>query len=119
MLLQGWKTELARFGVLLGIAAFFGLVLDLLGWFISGAAIAYALWSLNQLRELNYWLHAGAGKEEPPEAGGLWGQVFDTLSQVQKETLKVNARLQANIDHLRASFSSMACLLYTSPSPRD
>ena len=105
---HGWKTELARFGALLGIAAFFGLLLDLLPWFLCGSAIAYALWSLSQLRDLNEWLHGGAGRDEPPEAGGLWGEVFDTLSQVQKETLKVNARLQANIDHLRASFSSMA-----------
>lgn len=105
---QGWKTELARFGLLLGIAAFFGLILNLLPWFLAGASIAYALWSLHQLHQLNLWLHGGAGRDEPPEAGGLWGQVFDTLSQVQKETLKVNARLQGNIDHLRASFSSMA-----------
>jgi two-component system phosphate regulon sensor histidine kinase PhoR len=105
---QGWKTELARFGALLGIGAFFGLVLDLLPWFLCGTSIAYALWSLNQLQELNRWLHASAGRDEPPEAGGLRGEVFDILSQVQKATLKINARLLANIGHLRASFSSMA-----------
>ncbi|WP_372781485.1 phosphate regulon sensor histidine kinase PhoR [Litorivivens sp.] len=108
MPLQGWKTELARFGLLLGIAAFFGLILDFLLWFLFGTALAYALWSLNQLRQLNRWLYRGAGRDEPPEAAGLWGQVFDTLSQIQRETQKVNARLQADIEHLRASFASMA-----------
>ncbi len=108
MPLRGWKSELARLGLLLAIAGFFGLLLDLFTWFLFGATLAYALWSLNQLRLLNSWLYKGAGREEPPEATGLWGQAFDTLSQIQRETQKVNARLQADIEHLRASFGSMA-----------
>ena len=107
MPLRGWKTELARLGLLLVIAAFFGLVLDLLSWFLIGTILAYALWSVNQLRLLNRWLFKGRG-DEPPEAAGLWGQVFDTLSQMQRENERVTGRLRADIEHLRSSFASMA-----------
>lgn len=107
MPVQGWKIELARLGILLAIAVFFGLILDLLPWFVTGAALAYALWAINQLRLLNRWLVKEQG-EEPPEAGGLWGQVFDTLSQIQRETVRVNSRLLANIEHLQSSFASMS-----------
>ncbi|HCS27209.1 MAG TPA: PAS domain-containing sensor histidine kinase [Spongiibacteraceae bacterium] len=107
MPLRGWKTELARLGLLLVVAAFFGLILDLLSWFMIGTVLAYALWSINQLRLLNRWLFKGRG-QEPPEAAGLWGQVFDTLSQMQRENERVTARLRASIEHLRSSFASMA-----------
>jgi two-component system phosphate regulon sensor histidine kinase PhoR len=107
MPLRGWKTELGRLGLLLIIAAFFGLILDLVSWFLIGATLAYALWSINQLRLLNRWLFKGRG-DEPPDAVGLWGQVFDTLSQIQRENGRVRSRLHANIEHLRSSFSSMA-----------
>lgn len=107
MPLQGWKTELARLGLLLVIAAFFGLLLGLFAWFVIGSLLAYALWSINQLRLLNRWLFKGRG-EEPPEASGLWGQAFDTLSQMQGENSRVKARLEAHVEHLRSSFASMA-----------
>lgn len=105
---QGWKTELARFGLLLAIAAAFGLFLDLLGLSLFLTTLAYALWSIHQLRQLNNWLYRGVGRDEPPEAGGLWGQVFDRLSQLQKDNQRLNSRLRADIEHLRASFASMA-----------
>ncbi len=108
MPLRGWKTELGRLSLLLAIAGFFGLLLGLLPWFVVGASLAYALWSLNQLRMLNRWLHKGIMGQEPPEASGLWGQVFDTLFQMQRENERISLRLRASINHLRSSFASMA-----------
>ncbi len=107
MPLQGWKTELGRLCLLLVVAAFLGLIFGFMLWFLLGAALAYAFWSIKQLRLLNRWLYKERG-QEPPEAAGLWGQVFDNLSQMQRENERVSARLRANIEHLRSSFASMA-----------
>lgn len=109
MPLRGWKSELLRFAVLLSLAAFFGLLLDAVLWCLLAATLAYALWSLNQLRLLNRWLSQDSDADaEPPEAGGLWGRVFDLLAQKQREQSRLNTRLRADIEHLRSSFSSMA-----------
>lgn len=107
MPLRNGKSELLRFAALLSIAGFFGLLIDAVLWSLLAAAVVYSLWSLNQLRQLNRWLSQDSD-DEPPDARGLWGRVFDLLAQKQREQNRLNTRLRADIDHLRSSFSSMA-----------
>lgn len=102
-----WKTELVRIMLPLAAAAVLSTAFELGAWPIFVVAAGICTWLLWQLQRLSDWLYRGSGTE-PPEAIGMWGQVFDTIYDMQKQAAGDHDRLQAMIDYLRASFASMS-----------
>ncbi len=91
----------------LAAASLLAAALDLGAWPVLLIAAAVCAWLLWQLQRLSDWLYRGAGTE-PPEAIGMWGQVFDTIYGMQKQAEGDRDQLQAIIDYLRSSFASMS-----------
>ena len=102
-----WKTELLRIGLLLTAVAAICAIFDLGLWPLFIAALLVCAWLLRNLQHLSDWLYSGVDKE-PPEASGMWGQVFDVIYDMQRETTQNSAKLQAMIDYLHSSFASMS-----------
>lgn len=102
-----WKTELVRVVLLLAATSSVCAVLELGPWPVFLVASALCAWMLRPLQRLSDWLQSSGGTE-PPEAMGMWGQVFDTIYDMQRESTGEARRLQAMIDYLRASFASMS-----------
>lgn len=100
-----WLVELRRL-VLLSVVAFAA------GWLLGHpwlvlAVVLLALLArwLYQLQRLLSWLAAPA--DEPPEAPGIWGVIYDRLYQVQRAAQERQGQLQSRLDYLQGSLSSM------------
>ncbi len=106
MLTNNWKSELYRLLLWLGGALLIGWLLDLTPWALAVAASAFAMRSIYHLHQLQQWLSHRPGVE-PPEAGGLWGEVMDGLHRAQQKDRRERVRLRALISYLRESFTSL------------
>ncbi|HEY3698150.1 MAG TPA: phosphate regulon sensor histidine kinase PhoR [Spongiibacteraceae bacterium] len=106
MLTNNWKSELYRLLLWLGGALLIGWLLDLTPWMLALAACAFAARSIYHLHRLQQWL-AHRSAIEPPEAGGLWGEVMDGLYRMQQKDRRERVRLRALISYLRESFTSL------------
>ena len=101
-----WKQEFIRLTLALSaitlIAAFFdraslGLIIGLLG---------YLVWTLRQMEKIRIWLANPTA--EPPESPGLWGEIYDGIYNTQRRNIEEKSRLQATVEYLQDSFSSLA-----------
>jgi two-component system phosphate regulon sensor histidine kinase PhoR len=106
MLTNNWKSELYRLLLWLGGALLIGWLLDITPWALAAAACAFVARSIYHLHQLQQWLSHRPGGE-PPEAGGLWGEVMDGLYRIQQKDRRERVRLRALIGYLRESFTSL------------
>ncbi len=102
-----WKDEARKFFWLLLAAFIIGWLTGVPGWTLLAAALAYIAWNLRQLHRLQRWL-ADPAYDEPPQAGGIWGEVLDAIHRRQRQYKEEHIRLQRVVDYLRDSFASIA-----------
>lgn len=105
-MLQGFYVELKRLAVLLVLAAVAGFVFDAVLSALLLAAGGYIGWCLWQMRRLNQWLD-GDRKEAPPEASGLWGEVFDAVYHMRRRQKREKKNLQAVINRVQETTSAL------------
>jgi two-component system phosphate regulon sensor histidine kinase PhoR len=100
-----WWEEARRVALVFAAAS-------LLGW-LSGympaaltlaALLLISLW-LRQLWRVSRWLHDA--DKEPPEARGLWGEMFDSVYHLQRRDREERDRLQTTVAYLRDSFAAL------------
>src|SRR5690606_1716458 len=101
-----WTNELLRFLLLLGGAAILGLVFDRALLFMLLATLAYACRLLYWLYRLERWL-TRERTPHPPEAPGLWGEVFDELYRFQRRNRRRKLRIARLIRAFRNSTAAM------------
>ena len=106
MVTNSWKSELYRLLLWLSGALLIGWLLGLTPWALAVAACGFAARSIYHLHQLQQWLSHRPGIE-PPEAGGLWGEVLDNLYRMQQKDRRERVRLRALIGYLRESFTSL------------
>jgi two-component system, OmpR family, phosphate regulon sensor histidine kinase PhoR len=106
MLNNNWKSELYRLLLWLCGALLIGWLLNVVPWALALAAFAFAARSIYHLHHLQQWLLHRA-LIEPPEAGGMWGEVMDGLYRMQQKDRRERVRLRALIGYLRESFTSL------------
>ncbi|MGV6472820.1 phosphate regulon sensor histidine kinase PhoR [Azotobacter vinelandii] len=91
----------------IAVGLLLGLFLGDYGWSLSGGLAAYLAWNLYQLIRLHHWLKTYQPDEPPPDASGLWGEVFDGLYNIQRRDQRVRGRLQAVIDRVQESTAAL------------
>ena len=101
-----WLQELLRVLV-------YALSLLLAGWLIGHIALVllvgllfYFGWHLWQLFRLHRWLQQGR-KFEPPDARGIWGEVFYNVYRLQRRNRKRKQRLTALLERFRRSAAAL------------
>lgn len=70
------------------------------------AALSVLGWQLYQQSRLIQWLRQGA-RSEPPDAGGLWGMVFDHFYSVQREHRRQVRHYQNVISRVQTSTQAL------------
>ena len=103
-----WVKELNRVLWLVGVAVAIGWPAGLLWPLLACATSGYIIWNLFQLKRIHDWLLGSDGKQNPPEALGLWGDICDKIYFLQKEQRKAQAQLEAEVAYLRSSFASLS-----------
>jgi two-component system phosphate regulon sensor histidine kinase PhoR len=105
-LLKGFSAELQRILIILAICSLIGFFSDNYAlWMLIGCAI-YILMMLWQMRRLNQWL-LRRETEHPPEASGIWGQIFDNIYHLQRNQRAEKENLQAVIKRIQEISSAL------------
>ncbi|MBV1883589.1 MAG: phosphate regulon sensor histidine kinase PhoR [Pseudomonadales bacterium] len=80
----------------------------LAGYPFIGLSIGLAVYLIRTLYHLSLirnWLDKPT--EEPPEARGVWGEIYDGIYHLRRREKEETFRLKATIDYLHDSFSSL------------
>ncbi|TJY62135.1 phosphate regulon sensor histidine kinase PhoR [Sinimarinibacterium sp. CAU 1509] len=101
-----WRRELLRLAVVATIGALVGV------WFdapVAGVAVVLVLVLLVQIRhliQLRIWLQHPK-RYDLPEPGGLWGEAFDALLDLQRKNRKKKKKLAAILAQFQASTAAL------------
>ena len=90
---RGFTAELRRIVFLILGCVFFGLNNGYLEWTLIVGGGLYMAWMLWQIYRLDHWL-SNTRNGTPPEASGIWGDVFDRVERLQKRQKREKRRLQ-------------------------
>lgn len=102
---MGAVASLVRVGLLLAAAAVLG---SLYGYPMQAMIVALLLIVLfwqTQMNRVQAWLNDPEGV--PPDVYGIWGELTARIYLHQRNHKKVQKRLQANVEHLQDSLSSI------------
>lgn len=104
--LASWRQEFSRLMLLALLGA-------LVGWAFSHATLglcavilSYLVLHLRRLAELRAWLKHPK-RYELSEPGGIWGEVFDRLLDMQRRNRKKKKRLSAMLSEFQASTAAL------------
>lgn len=99
------KQEASRLLAFLTVSALLGWATGHPGWAFAAGFLAYIGLHLRQLERLQAWLRQTDG--ELPEAGGVWGEVFDGIHQLRRDSLRAKGNLLGIIQRARASVAAL------------
>jgi two-component system, OmpR family, phosphate regulon sensor histidine kinase PhoR len=105
-LLQGFAAELRRLATIFAICIVLGLFTGHLAWSLLFGVSSYVLAMLYHMRRLNQWL-LSASNTEPPEANGIWGEIFDNIHNLQRKQQTETENLQAVIKRIQEITSAL------------
>ncbi|WP_417552694.1 phosphate regulon sensor histidine kinase PhoR [Marinomonas fungiae] len=82
--------------------------------FVLGHILALALlytlgtlyWQLYQLYQFHNWLRR-SGKAAPPDASGIWGEIFDAVYRLQKKQRKSKRRMRQALNRIENSTAAL------------
>lgn len=91
-----FADELRRLAIILALGMLFGVLNQHLILTLVVTVCAYLVWTLWNLRRFHIWLTRHR-LETPPEATGIWGDIFDNIILMQKRQRREKALLQMRI----------------------
>ena len=91
--------------ICLTAATLAGLVIGHVGWTLAAALAVLLAWQLRQTLRLRQWLQNP--EQEPPEAKGIWGDLFDGLYHRQRKQRRDREQLLAVIARMQDSTSAL------------
>ncbi|SDS97876.1 PAS/PAC sensor signal transduction histidine kinase [Halopseudomonas litoralis] len=92
---------------LLMICLLIGLVVGQPAWALAIGLSGYLIWMLRQLQRFQLWLQAHPS-DPPPEAPGLWGEIFDGIYRMQRRDKRLRARMQSVIERIQSSTAALS-----------
>ncbi len=105
MFLHGFKIELRRLLIIFVICVGYGVLFGLQWWLLFTGLCLYLAWLFYQMYRLNKWLIRGT--DEPPESSGLWGEIFDSMYNLQRQQQNETENLQAVIKRIQEITSAL------------
>lgn len=91
---RGFNAELRRLVVFAGLCVCFGLLNGYLSWTLIAGGAAYMGWMMWQIYRLDLWLK-NSKTQQPPDAPGIWGDIFDNIVRLQKRQRREKGYLQS------------------------
>lgn len=104
---NGFRAITGKLFWLLLICLLIGLAIGQPAWALVIGLGGYLMWMLLQLRRFQHWLRADPGAP-PPEAPGLWGDIFDGIYRMQRRDKRLRARMQSVIERIQSSTAALS-----------
>ncbi|MFN2301761.1 MAG: DUF3329 domain-containing protein, partial [Gammaproteobacteria bacterium] len=95
-----WLTEIWRFVGFLVVALLAGIASGYIGIALFFALAGYLVWHMVNLYRLERWLR-DSRRFNPPDAEGIWSEVFHHYYRLQKRTRARKRRLAALVREFR------------------
>jgi len=106
MIATTWTQVYLRLGSLLGVGLLLGWWFEHVWLFLCIVLVGVLGWHLYNLRRLDNWLQKSK-KIDPPEASGIWGEVFYQIYKLQKRNRKRKRKLASMLKQFQASTGAM------------
>lgn len=103
---NSWLKELSQFLWIGLVVTVFGLVIGQVTLMLFLYTLGYLGWYFYNLKRIESWLHQGK-KSEPPQAGGLWGEMFNGIYRLQQRSRKRNKRLVKFLNRFRETTGAL------------
>lgn len=104
---RGFAAELQRVAIVGLVCVLFGLLNGYLAWTLIAGGSLYCGWMLWQIRLLDSWLIRNRrNPQPPPDASGIWGDIFDNIYRLQRRHNKERRRLQQVITRMQETTSA-------------
>jgi two-component system phosphate regulon sensor histidine kinase PhoR len=78
-----WSFALIRLLAAIAVATALGLIFGRMGFWLTAVLGAVLAWQFVNLFRLHHWLRHRS-QEEPPDAGGLWGDVIGLVGRIYR-----------------------------------
>ncbi|MDP1930103.1 MAG: phosphate regulon sensor histidine kinase PhoR [Gammaproteobacteria bacterium] len=108
-MLRDWRSELNRFLVLIAVTTVVGLIAGRLTLFLLVGILGYLAHTFYQLHRLYSWLDKlpETEQDEPPEAKGIWGSVFDGIYRLQRREREAVNHLKSILNKAQESSAAL------------
>ena len=100
-----WWRDLSRVVTTIGCILLLGWLLDLLLPALVLCLVLLLFGWFYQLRRAADWIRTP--DRDPPEAGGVWGEIFDGVYHLQRQDREERDRLQTAVSYLRDSLAAL------------
>ncbi|GBE10058.1 phosphate regulon sensor protein PhoR [bacterium BMS3Bbin12] len=101
-----WRHEIWKAIGLLVAALLLGAAVGHMALFLLGATVIYLATHLYNLHRLEHWLRIRR-RYHPPDAGGVWGDVFHELYRLQQRNRRRKRRLAQFLDRFEQVFGAL------------
>src|SRR3972149_10924270 len=101
-----WSVELWRAAILMSGLFLLGLIFGAPLYGLGAGLIIYLGWHLYQLSRLVRWLE-NKKTDTVPEAGGIWGEVFQQFYRLQRSNREKKRHLGSIVKQFRQSTQAM------------
>lgn len=92
-MLRGFHAELKRVALFTALCITFGLINGYVMLTLIVGGSLYMFWMLWQIRQLDEWLNQRR-KSTPPEASGIWSDIFESIYRLQKRQERESERVR-------------------------
>ncbi|MFZ9872667.1 MAG: phosphate regulon sensor protein PhoR [Steroidobacteraceae bacterium] len=103
---QDWAFALGRLALVVGLGLAVGFAVGHPWWGIAGALAIELVRNLVNLHQFDHWLR-NRNRRDPPDAGGLWGDLVSQVSRLHRRKQFHKKRLLSLFRELRRSTASM------------
>lgn len=103
---RGFAAEIRRVVIFTVLCMVFGLMNGHLTWTLIAGGAVYMGWTMWQIYRLDMWLQRSR-KQQPPDASGIWGVIFDRIHRLQKRQQREKKQLQKVIRRSRETTSAL------------
>lgn len=107
--MHNWQTAIKRHSLLILAACLFGLAIDRLLLVLVLLLLVYGARNYYQIYRLYSWLAKDPEQRpaEPPESGGIWGDIYDGIYRLQKQERRSKSYLENIINKAQESTAAL------------
>lgn len=109
-MVRGFNAEIRRIIVFASICVLFGLINGYIAWTLIIGGALYMAWVFWQIRQLDLWLstaNSDSVRRPPPDASGIWGDIFDNIYRLQKRQKAEQRQMLAVVNRVQDTTSAL------------
>jgi two-component system, OmpR family, phosphate regulon sensor histidine kinase PhoR len=105
-LLHEWRVVIKQLLIITALLSLVGILTGEVTSILAVGIAIYLLHTLFQLRRLSVWLHS-ARNTPPPEARGIWGDIFDDIYKMQRREAQAVNHFKGILDKAQESTAAL------------